>query len=252
MRRSTLAHRRLLPAIVLTALVLAGCGGEDQKSPPDTTARSGLGEPLTATNEDAGGVVAPDAQTAPQAGVVEGGPDESTLEGLEPPDEEALANGAGSCGAVDALPSSSTLGESSQGILCLLNAERGARGLSSLRMNSRLSRAARGHSQDMVRNVYFAHDAKSGRSMLDRVKAAGYVRPRSSFTVGENIGWGSGALASPRALVRAWMNSPPHRANILQGRFRELGVGLVLGAPAAGIPGTAVTATTNFGRLTRR
>ena len=88
--------------------------------------------------------------------------------------------------------------------------------------------------------------------MLDRIRAAGYLKARASFTVGENIGWGSGTLSAPRALVKAWMASPPHRANILQGKFRELGVGLTLGAPAPGIPGTAITATTNFGRTAGR
>ena len=48
------------------------------------------------------------------------------------------------------------------------------------------------------------------------------------------------------------MNSPPHRANILQSKFRELGVGLTLGAPATGVAGTAITATTNFGRTAGR
>jgi uncharacterized protein YkwD len=237
-------------ALVLCTIALAACGGEGQEGPTAAeTARSDVGTPLTATNDGAGGVVAPGATNAPSAGVVEGGPDQSQLDDIAPPDEEALANGTGSCGAVDAEPSAATLGETSQSILCLLNVERTSRGLARLTMNSRLTRAAKGHSDDMVQHVYFAHDAQNGGSMLDRIKAAGYLKSRSSFTVGENIGWGSGTLAAPRSLVKAWMNSPPHRANILQSKFRELGVGLTLGAPAAGITGTAITATTNFGRL---
>jgi uncharacterized protein YkwD len=236
-------------ALVLCTIALAACGGEGQEGPADnSTARSDVGTSITATNDGASGVVAPDASNAPSTGVVEGDPDQSKLDEIEPPDEEALANGSGSCGAPDAEPSAATLGETAQSVLCLLNAERSSRGLGKLKMNARLSRAAKGHSDDMVANVYFAHDAKSGSSMLDRIRAAGYLKARASFTVGENIGWGSGTLAAPRALVKAWMNSPPHRANILQGKFRELGVGLTLGAPAPGIPGTAVTATTNFGR----
>jgi uncharacterized protein YkwD len=242
--------RRATAAVAaLCALLLASCGGE--ASEPAATGRSGLGTPLAATNDGAGGVVSPGAQSTPSTGVVEGGPDQAPLEEIAPPDEEALADGAGSCGAVDAEPSRATLGETGQAILCLLNVERTSRGRGRLRMNARLSRAARGHSRDMVRNTYFAHDAKNGASMLDRIRAAGYLRPRTRWTVGENIAWGSGPLASPRALVRAWMNSPPHRANILQARFRELGVGLVLGAPSPGVSGIALTATTNFGRVSR-
>ena len=242
----------LLLAATVSAVALAACGGDGEGPTAGETGRTDVGSPLVATNEGVTGVVTPDAQEGPTAGVVEGGPDESGLDEIAPPDEEALANGAGTCGAADSLPSSGTLRETSQAVLCLLNAERTSRGLGRLRMNSRLGRAARGHSRDMVSRHYFQHDSADGKTMLDRIKAAGYVRRNSVFTVGENIGWGSGPLASPRALVRAWMNSPPHRANILQGRFRELGVGLVIGAPATGVSGAAVTATTNFGRLSRR
>ena len=256
MRRMFTVHQQkaaaAFAAIVLCALAVVACGGGTGQESPARSARTELADPLAATNEDAGGVVAPDARNAPSEGVVEGGPDESSLDEIAPPDEQALADGAGSCGATEAEPSSSTLGESGQAILCLLNVERESRGLKKLMLNSRLSLAARGHSRDMVRNVYFAHDAKNGRSMLDRIRATGYLRPRSSFTVGENIAWGSGSLASPKAFVKAWMNSPPHRANILQLRYRELGVGLVLGAPADGVSGTAVTATTDFGRVSVR
>jgi uncharacterized protein YkwD len=239
----------LLLAAAVSAAALAACGGDTEGPTAADTDRSDVGAPLVATNEGSTGVVTPDAEEGPTAGVVEGGPDQSSLDDIAPPDEEALANGSGTCGAADSVPSSGTLRETSQAVLCLLNAERSSRGLGRLRMNSRLGRAALGHSRDMVNKRYFQHDSADGKTMLDRIKAAGYVRRNAVFTVGENIGWGSGSLASPRALVRAWMNSPPHRANILQGRFRELGVGLVIGAPAAGVTGTAVTATTNFGRV---
>jgi uncharacterized protein YkwD len=233
-------------ALLLGAVALSACGGDDGGTPRaaggKAAARSGLGTPLTATNEHDGSI-RPD--------VTEREPDESSLQDVAPADEQALADGAGSCGATDAEPSAPTLGVSAQAILCLLNVERAARGLAALRMNPRLSRAARGHSEDMVRNLYFSHDAKNGTSMLDRIKSTGYLKARLAFTVGENIGWGSGSLSTPDALVKAWMNSPPHRANILQGRYRELGVGLILGAPASGVEGTAVTATTNFGRVGR-
>jgi uncharacterized protein YkwD len=245
-------RRLLLLATTVSALVLTACGGESEGPTAAETGRADVGAPLVATNEGGAGVVTPEAEDSPTTGVVEGGPDQSSLDDIEPPDEEALANGSGTCGAADSTPSAGTLRETSQAVLCLLNAERTSRGLGRLRMNGKLGRAALGHSRDMVTRRYFQHDSADGKTMLDRIKAAGYVRGNSVFTVGENIGWGSGSLASPRALVRAWMNSPPHRANILQGRFRELGVGLALGAPANGVSGTAVTATTNFGRLSRR
>jgi uncharacterized protein YkwD len=64
--------------------------------------------------------------------------------------------------------------------------------------------------------------------------------------VGENIGWGSGALATPTALVAAWMRSPGHRANLLTRGYAEIGVGVVAGSPA-GVMRDAGTYVTVFG-----
>ena len=49
--------------------------------------------------------------------------------------------------------------------------------------------------------------------------------------VGKNIGWGTGSFCSPRGMVRQWMRSPGHRANILNPRARDAGVGIALGTP---------------------
>jgi uncharacterized protein YkwD len=76
------------------------------------------------------------------------------------------------------------------------------------------------------------------------VRAASYLNPRVYWTVGENIGWGTAQLSTPQAMVRAWMHSPGHRANILNPSFRDLGVGIVLGDPQGG---DGVTYTTDFG-----
>jgi len=129
--------------------------------------------------------------------------------------------------------------------LCLLNRVRSRRDLPPLRLNAKLSRAARRHSRDMVRHRYFAHDSRSGRSPFDRMRATHYVPRNASWSLAENIGWGSGTLGSPIALVRAWMHSPPHRANILSRQFRDIGIGIAPGAPIGGGGGTY---TTDFGR----
>jgi uncharacterized protein YkwD len=131
--------------------------------------------------------------------------------------------------------------------LCLLNHVRARRGLRRLHLHRRLGRAARSHSADMARRGYFSHNTLSGGSFLDRIRHAGYLRHARQWMVGENIAWGTGRLATPRAIVRAWMHSPGHRANILNGRFREIGVGITYNAPVhvAGRP--AATYTTDFG-----
>jgi uncharacterized protein YkwD len=152
-------------------------------------------------------------------------------------------------GACDA--ASSRIGEASdaqlsRATLCLLNGERARRGLSRLRLNERLSEAAERHSRDMVRRNYFSHDSLSGASFVDRIRRSGYLRSARSWSVGENLAWGSGSRGTPESILHAWMNSPAHRANILTRRFREIGIGVAEGAPVrVGVP--AATYTTDFG-----
>jgi uncharacterized protein YkwD len=155
----------------------------------------------------------------------------------------ALADAA-PCSGDDRAPAA--LGSAETNVtLCLLNNERAAHGLRPLRLDRKLSRAARGHSRDMVAKRYFAHDSRSGASFSSRIKRAGWMRGRRAWTVGENIGWGEGTSASPRAMVSAWMHSAGHRANILERHFRLIGIGIALGAPTGANDGA--TYATDFG-----
>lgn len=52
-----------------------------------------------------------------------------------------------------------------------------------------------------------------------------YVTGANSYTLGENIAWGTGSFGTPRATMNAWLNSPEHRQNILSPAFHELGIG---------------------------
>lgn len=153
------------------------------------------------------------------------------------------AVGACSSSHADVRPGS--VWRSRDATLCLLNRVRSRHGLPPLRLNAKLSRAARRHSHDMVRHRYFAHDSRNGRSPFDRMRATRYVPRNASWWLGENIGWGSGTLAEPIAMVRAWMHSPPHRENILNRRFRDIGIGIAVGAP---VGGDGATYTTDFGQ----
>jgi uncharacterized protein YkwD len=65
--------------------------------------------------------------------------------------------------------------------------------------------------------------------------------------VGENLAWGAGDRSAPRRIVAAWMHSPSHRANILDGRFTEVGIAVVSGAPVARRTAPAATYATEFG-----
>ncbi len=138
----------------------------------------------------------------------------------------ALAAAPSACESAEAAPAQ--VGERIviRSTLCLLNAERQRHGLRALRLNSRLSRAARGHSQDMARNNYFDHNSRNGSSFVDRIRRTGYLTGASRWKVAENIAWGTRWLAAPRAIMKAWMDSPGHRANILDGSYREIGIGV--------------------------
>jgi uncharacterized protein YkwD len=155
----------------------------------------------------------------------------------------AAADAAG-CAGADRTPADLGQRATARTTLCLLNRERAARGLHRLRADARLRRAARGHAGDMVTHHYFAHTSKSGASFVTRIKRTGWTRSRRSYTVGENIGWGQGSLSTPRAMVRAWMDSAGHRENILARQFTMIGIGVATGAPSGG---AGATYATDFG-----
>jgi uncharacterized protein YkwD len=99
----------------------------------------------------------------------------------------------------------------------LTNIERSKNGCSALRVDSRLQTAAELHSKDMVDRNYFDHTTPDGKGPGDRASAQGY--PNWS---GENIAQG---YPTPAAVVQGWMNSPGHRANILNCQSKATGVG---------------------------
>jgi uncharacterized protein YkwD len=145
------------------------------------------------------------------------------------------------CTGAGSHPTPARTASLSRTTLCLLNRQRAQHGLGALRSNPQLALAAWRHSRDMVVHNFFAHG-----DVLGRLSRAGYFRGRHSWSVGENIAWAAGSSATPGAIVSMWMHSPGHRANILNGRFQEIGVGLVTGAPMPRVRGAA-TYTTEFG-----
>lgn len=157
------------------------------------------------------------------------------------------ASAAGACASASAVPGKAAKRTAVRATLCVLNAARERSGLRPLRLNPRLTVAARRHAGDMQRRNYFAHDSLGGGSFVDRIKDSGYLDGAGSWSVGENIAWGSHGHAAPRVIGRMWMDSPGHRANILNGSFRDIGIGLAYGAPVAGTGGPAITYATDFG-----
>ncbi len=117
-------------------------------------------------------------------------------------------------------------------------------GLRPLRASPGLMAAARRHSRDMGLKGYFQHDSAGGAAFWSRIERTYASRGFSRWEVGENIAW-----SSPRAraaeVVRQWMRSPAHRANLLSRTWRELGLGAFRVSRAGGAyGGRAVTIVT--------
>jgi uncharacterized protein YkwD len=125
---------------------------------------------------------------------------------------------------------------------CLHDQVRTQRGLGTLARNAALETAAGEHTDDMLARDYFDHDSPEGGTFDKRILAAGYARKGQGWSLGENLIWATGELATPNALMRAWMASKGHRANILNPRYRELGLAVRLGTPTGGDAGVTVSA----------
>lgn len=152
---------------------------------------------------------------------------------------------AGCAGAASATKSG-TLTQSSDAILCLINTERTRRDLRAVRLSAPLSSAAVAHSTDMVAQNYFDHVSPDGTSARQRVRKTGYFK-RGAAWIDEALAVGWKARSSPRQMVSMLMRSQIHRSVLLSRRARDVGIGLVLGAPMIDMPGGA-TLTLDFAR----
>ncbi len=153
---------------------------------------------------------------------------------------------AADCPGADLRPAADNIADVGQATLCLLNAERTARGLVALTEQQQLTQSSVAFSALMVEQHFFAHVSPDGGTLTSRLGASGYLARPGGWTVGENIAWGESYLASPAKIVQAWMDSPPHRENVLSTEFEEIGLGIVTGVPFSGNLGA--TYTTDFGR----
>jgi uncharacterized protein YkwD len=153
-------------------------------------------------------------------------------------------------GALD-IPNAGNLAEVESATLCLVNAVRAHFGVRPLADNAALHSVAVSHSRDMVASDYFDHTSPSGTSQLDLVRSSGYLAGAGTWTVGENLGYGTQELSTPAAMVIAWFFSAEHRANMLSSDYRDTGIGVVAAAPASETTDRpAATYTEEFGTVT--
>jgi uncharacterized protein YkwD len=159
---------------------------------------------------------------------------------------------APSAGSANARRTTTRATQLQTALLAQINGFRAAHGLTRLRVSPALTAAASGHSTQMARLGYFSHNSANGGSFSQRIAQYYPARGFRSWSVGENLVWGGPDIAAARAF-RLWLASPPHRANLLTARWREIGLGAVHSTSAPGVygghPATIVTA--DFGARSR-
>lgn len=109
-----------------------------------------------------------------------------------------------------------------ENVISLTNQSRKEFGLPALKSNEKLRIAAQAKAEDMLAKQYFAHNTPDGKTPWDFIKASGY----SYLVAGENL---AVDFIEAENVEEAWMNSPGHRANILNKDFEEIGIGISQG-----------------------
>jgi uncharacterized protein YkwD len=144
------------------------------------------------------------------------------------------------CQNTQLIPEAANLALARAAVLCLVNTARAQNGLEPLGTDPSLERAAESHGKEMLSLDYFDHVSPSGLTPVQRVRTTGYI-PNSEvgYVVGENLAWGTLTLATPQAIVSAWIASPEHLANILESKYRDTGIDVEPEVPAKLAEGVA-------------
>ncbi|MFI5844877.1 CAP domain-containing protein [Catenuloplanes sp. NPDC051500] len=197
----------------------------DRSSPRATTTTTTSAEPA-APDQVSGEAVMGENPASPSPSASPSAPASSAPAAPKPaPKQTGSGNGnggtssnGGSSSGGSGSGASSKITSMEDAVTALVNEERATAGCGKVTTNEKLRTATRGHSQDMADQDYFDHKSLDGRSPWDRAGAAGYDN-----AIGENIAKGQ---QTPEAVMESWMNSDGHRANILNCKAKETGVGL--------------------------
>jgi uncharacterized protein YkwD len=137
------------------------------------------------------------------------------------------------CQNTQLTPEPGNLGLVRAAVLCLINTERAQNGEEPLATDPRLQQAAESHGREMISADYFDHVSPSGVTPVDRIRTTGYIpNAEVGYVIGENLAWGTLSLSTPQAIVNAWIASPEHLANILEGKYRDTGIDVEPEVPA--------------------
>jgi uncharacterized protein YkwD len=136
-----------------------------------------------------------------------------------------LIASTGACPAQDRVDAPAAAQE--EAMLCMTNYARTRAGLAALGVSAPLSESAADKSRDILDCNSFSHYA-CGREFTYWMRATGYLSS-PCWQAGENLAWGDGEYGTVGSIFRAWMRSPEHRANILDGGFTQIGINLQVG-----------------------
>jgi uncharacterized protein YkwD len=150
-----------------------------------------------------------------------------------------------SCPGEWTTPSRLTTFQARAALFCAINEERSANGLGALAPNGSLGRAGEHHARAMNSRNFFGHEPDG--SPASRARQRGYMAGASWWMVGETLAWGRGSNGTPAAALSAMMASPMHRGVILDGRWRDLGVGVAMGVPVRERARNAAIYSVEFG-----
>ena len=140
------------------------------------------------------------------------------------------ASASAACPADLTQPTMASAYDATAAIVCDINVYRAQNGLRPLRWDWRLWSAAQGQASDMAARHYASHFTPEGKGLTERVQPTGYIPNGLTWYLAENLGWGTNYLSTPLAIVLGWLDSPEHRENILDPQFRDIGVGMNVGA----------------------
>jgi uncharacterized protein YkwD len=132
------------------------------------------------------------------------------------------------CGPhVDDTPGEATARQLRKALGCLINEERAQRDRAKLRTNRALTKIAQRHTKVMIAEECFKHQCRGEQSLRKRIEGSDYLKGGWRYGYGENLG----CSTTPAGMVATWMDTPFHRKNIVDGRFRHFGIGGKTGTP---------------------
>ena len=154
------------------------------------------------------------------------------------------------CPDANLAPGPDTMPRVQAALVCVLNEQRRSAGLASFARVDELDTSSAFQSADMVDSHYFGHEESGHPTLLERVLWTGYFDGAVGGLYSENLAFGPIPQGTAAAIVNAWMQSSDHRANILDSRLDQIGVGTALTGPdPAFYPDrSAAVFTTDFGR----